>query len=166
MPTVVGMAKKKQGRTPTQLSKREKELYRIVHHTLYCFEPGCGTCMGYETKLEDGPQHFPEDPAVRLKRLGVVLDALCDQAKRIENCLEGAPVSNSVRVAAFEMGDMSRVARTMLTEPIYSSGHLTAEKGASHDSNRKAKDRPRKRAVTLHFSAGRGQQQQSGQESR
>lgn len=117
------------------MTTREAELYKQLRHAVMCFDGECRKCLDIETRMEDGAQHFLDDPDERFRRLDIVLGLVLDQARRVESYLEVAPVPASARQAAFELTDMTRTAQRLLVEPLY--------------SNKPKRRRVRRRAVTL-----------------
>lgn len=87
------------------MTPREKELYRLVLHTLFCFDHDCAKCMDIERQIEDGPQHFPEDPQ---ERIDVALSGVAlvhEQAKRLADFLESSKIPASVFRSAVSIVD-------------------------------------------------------------
>ena len=106
---------------PSTLTAREKELFRLLKHTVQCFDPDCSKCIRIEGRVEDGPEHFPEDHALRMYTVAKALRAIEQQAIRVADFMETAPVSSSAHKAAFDLTDMTAAARRLLTAPIYNS---------------------------------------------
>lgn len=128
-------AKRMPGRQPYNLTPRERELYRLLAHTLICIDTDCDRCIDIETKLEDGPQHFPEDPGVRIRVLDRVLEATAAHAERISDVLESAPIQVGTRQAVFRLLEMLRQARRLLWDPVTESSGLDREELAGHGGN-------------------------------
>lgn len=97
---------------------KEREQRRVINHTLFCFDHDCPECLKYEHALEDGPQHFPEDPRLRIAHLDDVIKRLISHAERIGQALEVSPVAPSMRRAVFELEGMAHDAHSALTGPL------------------------------------------------
>lgn len=109
------------GRTPSKLTEREKSLYRLLQHTVMCFDPDCKKCLGIEARLEDGPQHFLDDDKERDSRLEEALAGIYARAKVLEDFLESAPVPDAARTTAFDLTHCVYAAGRLLVEPLYAA---------------------------------------------
>lgn len=131
------------GRTPSGLTPKEMQLYRLLSHAADCTDHPCAECENVLRRMEDGPQHFLEDHELRLEKLGEVLRSSRSVAQRLADHLEGAAVQQPVRRAAFWLSDALEAAVKLLTEPIY------AKPAAPRAGPSASPTRPVRRPVTI-----------------
>lgn len=103
------------------LSERESELLRMLHHARGCDGLKCSTCRVIDLRLLDGLPHASDDPKLRFDAVDKALGNMITHTERLYSHLEGAPVPASVRRAMHQLTEFLDKTRQLLRLPVTKS---------------------------------------------